>query len=107
MEYLYLGPIPCEEDAVQISQYYDTSEMVKQVRQFIAMLQERFPNPPDQAFLAIKREGMHDYGTYFEAVIKYNDDDRDATEYAFFVEANLPARWDDKEVLDWRKPVEA
>ena len=103
-DYLYLGPVPCEEDAIQVSPTCDTVAMKKQVRDYVTMLEERFPDAPEEAYFSIKTE-YHDYGTYYEAVVKYKDCDEDAVNYAFFVESNLPSRWDDKEVLDWKAKV--
>jgi hypothetical protein len=104
MDYLYLGPTPFEEDAIQLSPTCDTVEMRKQVRDYVAMLEKRFPNAPDEAYISIKSE-YHEYGTYYEAIVKYNKKDEDAVKFAFCVESNLPARWNDKEKIDWKTQV--
>jgi len=33
-----------------------------------------------------------------------SDDDEESTQFAFFVESNIPARWDDTEQIDWKAP---
>lgn len=104
MEYLYLGPTPYEEDAIQLTPTCDTIAMRKQVRDYVTMLEQRFPDAPEEAYFSIKSE-YHDYGTYYEAIVKYNEDNEDAVKYAFCVESNLPARWNDKEKIDWKEQV--
>ena len=49
-----------------------------------------------------KRESGHDAGTYLEAAVYWNTDCPEAEQFAFFVESNIPARWDDVEQLDWK-----
>lgn len=104
-EWMTLGTVPYEEDCVQVNSDKDYfSEMQVEVRRFVKFLEERFFNIPDEAYFGVKREGGHDAGTYLEAAIYWNTNCSEAQEFAFFVESNIPARWDDVEQLDWKAP---
>jgi hypothetical protein len=37
--------------------------------------------------------------------VVFDDSKEDQVEAAFFVEGNLPATWDNTEILNWRKNV--
>jgi hypothetical protein len=92
-EYLELGTTPSEEDCVQVDpnkDYY--SKMVEECRKYIKLLEERFPNIPESCRFGIKRFS-HDFGSYCEAVIYYDDSIEESVEFAFNVEGNLPERW--------------
>ena len=102
-EWMTLGTVPYEEDCVQVNSNKDyLPAMQADVRRFVKFLEERFPNIPEEAYFGVKRESGHDFGTYLEAAIYWNTNCSEAQEFAFFVEANIPARWDDVEQLDWK-----
>ena len=39
----------------------------------------------------------HDFGTYYEVVCYYNDNDEEAQNYCYTIEADMPERWEDNE----------
>jgi hypothetical protein len=102
-EWMTLGTVPYEEDCVQVNPNKDyLPAMQADVRRFVKFLEERFPNIPEEACFGVKRESGHDAGTYLEAAIYWNTDCTEAEQFAYFVESNIPARWDDFEQLDWK-----
>ena len=48
---------------------------------------------PAGARLRITRN-PHDFGDYFDVVVEYDPNVRDAVEYAFKLESEAPSRWD-------------
>jgi len=101
--WLYLGPNPCEEDCVSM---HDYTEHRAEVRKYVEMLKERFIDAPEGAWFGVKREDGSDAGTYYEAVVYYLDDDKEASDFAFFVESNCPMTWNDTSKVDWKKAQE-
>jgi hypothetical protein len=101
--WLYLGPNPCEEDCVSM---HDYTEHRAEVRKYVEMLKERFIDAPEGAWFGLKREDGSDAGTYYEAVVYYLDDDKEASDFAFFVESNCPMTWNDTSKVDWKKAQE-
>ena len=99
-DFMTLGPVPFEEECIQVSPEVDYTEMRNEVVKFVNLLQERFVNIPENAYFGIKRES-HDFGTYFEAAVYWDTEDTDSQTFAFFVESNLPAHWSDDAKLDW------
>lgn len=100
-ECLYLGPTPTDEEAVQVSEEDYTPAMIEQVDRYVEMLQNRFPNCTN---VTIKRDSQpHDFGTYYEAVVWYNEQ---YVGEALFIEHNLPEKWSDTEVLTYTPDVE-
>ena len=103
-EWLTLGPVPYEEDCVQVNSNEDyLPAMVKEVRKFVQLLDNRFLNIPENAYFGVKSEN-HDFGPYKEAAIYYDTDDAESEQFAFFVETNLPATWNDESKIDWKAP---
>ena len=105
-DFMTLGPVPFEEDCIQVSPEVDYTAMRNEVSNYVALLDSRFINIPENAYFGIKRES-HDFGTYKEAAVFYDTNDSDSEEFAFFVECRLPATWDDVEQLDWRVSKQA
>lgn len=91
---LELGPTPSGEPCAQIGRDDATELNLMEVAAFRDQCMRAFPNIPDDARY-IKVRGSHDFGTYYELGIKYNEDDEAAVNYAFEVEANVPEYWDD------------
>lgn len=94
MDYLYIGSAPCDEACAQIgiteaSGHYNRLEC----RAYIDALRIVYGNEPQGAFFTLKSE-HHDYGSYCEVVIKYDENNDEACEYAFKVESGL-ATWDE------------
>ena len=102
--WLYLGPNPCEEECVNMDDYAGHRA---EVRKYAEMLKERFIDAPEGAWFGIKREDGSDYGTYYEAVVYYLENDEEASNFAFFVESNCPVTWNDTSKVDWKAPKES
>ena len=93
IEYLELGPTPSGEDCVQVGSdnYHDLYGA--EAKAYIEQLKRQFPNVPPGASFGIK-SFSHDFGTYHEVVVKYNEDSEEAINFAFNVENNAPEYWD-------------
>ena len=107
-EWLTLGPVPYEEDCVQVNSDGEyLTAMSKEVRKFVQLLDNRFLNIPENAYFGVKRES-HDFGTYMEAAVFWDTECEDSEKFSYFVESNLPANWTDDSKLDWNStPVPA
>ena len=98
-DYMTLGSVPYEEDCIQMGKEGQKEEC----RKFVNMLREKFINIPEWASFSVK-SNPYEYDYYYEAAVNWNDDDEESTQFAFFVESNIPARWDDTEQIDWKAP---
>lgn len=95
-EYLTLGPTPCDELCAQVGDpdYHDRATL--EVRRYIDLLVKKFGDPPGGAYYTFGMKSFpHDYGSYWEAVIYYDTELPETVEFAFRVENNLPATWED------------
>ena len=91
-EYMTLGPTPCDEPCEQMGPHWDAAKARAEVRVYCAQLVRQFP-ACDRVLFGIKRES-HDFGTYYEAAVYYDDADDLATEQAYRVERELPQQFD-------------
>lgn len=100
MERLELGSSPNGEECVQVSRNADyMPQMREECKRFKAMLEARFPIPDGvRAWFAIV-SNPHDFGSYLEVVVKYDEDDDESSNFAYYVEGNLPETWDDNKVM--------
>ena len=104
-EYFEIGTTPAGEDCAQVGKdgYYEAAR--HEARVFIAQLIRKFGEPPAGAGFMVK--GFpHDFGTYYEVCVFYQEpdifDDGDADEpeerpdytYALAVENAIPELWD-------------
>lgn len=92
-DYLSLGSTPaCEECAAVGSDNYQ-SRMRLESRLYIAQLERQFPNLPDGVYF--RNKGFsHEFGTYHEVCVFFDDSDDTQIEAAYDVENNLPEKWD-------------
>lgn len=95
MDDLYIGPVPCDEDCEQLGEGYRPERARQECRAYIGQLRRIHGAEPDGTQLRIK-SNLHDFGTYLEVVVRYNENIQAAVDYAFRVEANCPAEWDDE-----------
>jgi hypothetical protein len=95
-DYLYLGPVPCDEDCAQVGDPDYRKNAIREMKAYINQLEREFPD--------WERDGVefrivwqnHDFGAYGEVVVDYNDADDASTSYAFEIESNLPYNWDEE-----------
>lgn len=92
-EEIYLGPVPLEEECVQVGtkDYMRRSKIECEV--FISQLKRAFGSPPKGSSFKILN-CPHDFGTYREVVIEFNPEFPECVNWAFNVEENIPLNWD-------------
>ena len=93
MDMLHLGTTPSDELCEQAGASYDPWRARIEARVFIEQLKRVHGTPPEGARLAVNVENG---GKYIDVVVKYDGWQKNAVEWAFKVEANVPARWDAK-----------
>jgi hypothetical protein len=91
---LYVGPCPAEEDAVQIGEPDYAQRAKTQCRAFIEAIRKTLGQEPEGARLSVASQ-PHDFGSYYEVVVRFDPEDREAAEYAYRVEAKAPTTWTD------------
>ena len=97
IERLEIGPTPAGEDCQQLgTPTYDHAAARRECQQFIEAIRRTCGEEPYGARLQIT-SNPHDFGTYLDVIVRYNDDHDAATEYAYHVEANAPEHWTDED----------
>jgi hypothetical protein len=103
-QYLEIGPTPCDEDCQQVgTASYNGARARIECQAFANQLLRQFGEPPQGARIGIK-SFPHDFGSYSEVVVYYDDAIPESEAYAFRVESESPANWDGiarKELSDW------
>jgi len=89
-DYIALGPTPCGESCEQLGANYDPTKAAIECSVFINQLDRVFPGNE----FGVKRF-HHDFGTYMEVVVYYDDSNESEIDSAFNVEGNTPEYWDD------------
>jgi hypothetical protein len=104
LDCMYLGSAPWDEDCVQVDPRVDYLPALRaECKRYLELLEKKFTSKPEGCSFVIKNQ-IHEFGTYCEVCVLYNDNDEDETNFAFFVEGNSPGKWDDETELDHRKP---
>jgi hypothetical protein len=96
-DYLEIGPTPSGEDCAQVgSEKYDYQKLGRiEGNVYADQIRRTFPNMPQNVSIFLK-SFPHDFGSYYEVVIKYPVDDAAAQDFAFDVESKLPEYWDNE-----------
>lgn len=104
-DFLELGTTPYGEDCAQVGTDNYRENALKECNRYIAMLRKRFPYATEFNDFRIKWN-PHDFGSYAEVVISFDDQDEMGRAYAFHVENNLPETWDDDELCPFIEDYE-
>jgi hypothetical protein len=94
-DYLTIGSSPAEENCAQVGKDGYSEQSQKECRAFVNQLTRQFGTPPEGARFAVK-SFPHDFGSYKEVCVVYNDNIEEAIEFAYKVERESPAQWDDE-----------
>lgn len=104
MDYLEIGPTPACEDCQQVgTASYDPDVATLECRVFLRYLvrilsaecERRGYRDGDHAVSLRIRSHAHDFGTYREVAVRYDEEDPEAVDLAYWLEANAPDTWDD------------
>lgn len=104
-DYLTIGSSPTEEDCAQVGSGNYEYQSKLECKAFIHQLRRVFGEEPEGASLSIK-SFPHDFGTYREVVCYYDPDEGLASEYAFRLENDTPAKWDTEALEELSKEVD-
>lgn len=91
---LHIGPCPAEEHAVQVGDVDYARRAKIQSRAFVEAIRRTVGREPEYARLCVTSQ-PHDFGSYYEVVVRFDPNDREATEYAYRVEAKAPTTWEE------------
>lgn len=100
-DYFELGPTPYMEDCAQVGSENYRTRAKKETRAYINLLERVFPIPEELSgynYYGVKWFS-HEFGSYCEVVIYYDDLNDDSVSFALDVEDNAPEFWD-KEALE-------
>lgn len=101
-DYLNIGSSPYGEDCVQVgSDNYDIQSRIE-CRAFKHQLERMFGPGPDGAYIAIK-SFFHDFGSYKEVVVVFDDEDQESIDWAFKIESEGPERWDSEALEEMKE----
>ncbi|MCL2590580.1 MAG: hypothetical protein FWD67_06805 [Betaproteobacteria bacterium] len=93
-QWMDISPAPVEEDCAQVGRLDYEERSSRECRVFKRMLSRLFPLPENgKASIVIKRF-THDFGSYRQVCVLYDDTDQQAVDYAYLLEGNTPAKWD-------------
>lgn len=100
-EVLTLGPVPPDEDCVQVGTPDYEMLANAECRKYAATILRTCGMPPAGTKVYVKWN-PHDFGSYAEVAIRF--DSELGEHYAFWVERNGPQSWDDVDVIPWKMP---
>lgn len=103
-EELSLAPVPLDEPCAQLGEPDYSARARRECRAFIGQLERQFGEPPSGACLKIT-QNPHDFGTYLDVEVIFDDSVEEAVEWAYNIEANLPASWDEAALAELAEPT--
>ncbi len=93
-DYLTLGSTPCGEDCASVGadDYYERMKI--EAKAYIAQLKRMFPLWEEKNVRFVNKGHAHDFGTYHEIAVVFDDNDESAVDYAYEIDNGLPEAWD-------------
>ena len=100
--YFELGICPVDEESEcpQVGNPDYPEKAKAMCYRYIKLLEKLFPLHEKYGVTFSVQANPHDFGTYFEVVVNYEEDTIGA-EYASYIEDDLPATWDDEPHHYW------
>lgn len=89
-DWIELGPTPMGEECTQVGTDAYPEQSLAECRRYRELLERKFP----KATFGIKTF-PHDFGSYREVVVYFDDDVEGSLSTALNVERNLPENWED------------
>lgn len=103
LDYIDYGPVPYGEECEQLGDRYDAQKARAECAAYVSQLYRLFgERKPDGVTLVIK-SNPHDFGTYLSVCARVNDDNEQATEFAYDIEDELPEFWDTEAIEELNK----
>jgi hypothetical protein len=98
-DYVGLGTTPNDEECAQVG--FDNYNQIARIEAsaYVNQLKRLFPNIPAGVEFVLN-SNPHDFGSYYNLAIKFSENDEEAVNYAFNVENNMPANWDEQAKLE-------
>lgn len=101
-DYLTLGPTPCEESCQQVGTASFNSRMARlECQTFKAQLYRLLHAEfGEELSVSISTKSFsHDFGTYTEVCVYFDDQDETSVNQAYWLENNTPAHWDEEALV--------
>lgn len=99
MSHITFGSAPSDESCAQVgTENYEENahkECQEWRRQLVRFYEARGKTAPENLRLVI-RSNPHDFGTYYEVVARFPDEDDESYDFAIWLENNAPPEWDDE-----------
>ena len=96
-DYLDLSPTPVNEPCAMVE---STGEYLPRMRAeckaFAHQLERAFPQAIEAGCSFRVKSNPHEFGSYLEVQVRFDDEDEAQTEWAFMIENDLPEAWDDQ-----------
>ena len=96
-DYLNIGPTPADEPCAQVGRdnyhRHSMTETIAFTHQWQRVLADNYP---EVLVNVVGKSFPHDFGTYREVVVYYDDDDQKQVEQAFFLESADISNWDEE-----------
>ena len=106
--YMEIGPTPCEESCAQVGIENYRIIASKEMDVYINQLNRKFEDIADENHIVFGKKWFnHDFGSYGEVVVYYDESDENSVQAAFHIESNLPYNWDEEALIELEKAFEA
>jgi len=99
LERIYIECTPTDEPCVMVTDAKPYMEdMRKEALRYREMLTKRFPTAVEEGVIFAIKTNRHDFGSYINIDICYDESNERQFQWALFIESHLPEKWDETHV---------
>lgn len=95
LDYLELGPVPANEECVQVGEDNYTELGKKECYIHKRQLERQFPSLPGEMRFGVKAFN-HDFGGYYDVVIYFRGGIQEEAQMAYRIEREASPDWDEE-----------
>jgi len=103
---IQIGSTPCDEECAQVGEDGYSVKARAECQAFRNQLRRKFGPEPEGVSIRIKGNS-HDFGTYYEVELSFDDSNEKACEYVYKVDKETPQFWDEQALTELGIDVEA
>lgn len=104
-DYIHIGPAPASEDCAQVGETGFRERAKKEMQLYIDQTYRQFSELENSSVYLKAKWFQHDFGSYGEVVVCYDDENPEQIELALKIEREVLDYWDEESIKIYNEEI--